>query len=185
MAALTLGMLVFVSIHLLPCSARVRAQLVAGLGEGIYKGAFSVLAAGGLAMIVFGMGRAAFVPIWTPPPWGRHLAWLLVALGFISLVAAYLPSNLRRYTAHPMLWGVVLWAVGHLLANGDLASVILFGGFLLYALGAIACAHRRGARPSDCRYRPIWDLVAAAVGLAAYVAVLSLHPWLFGVAAVP
>lgn len=182
MAALIVGMLMFAAVHSVPCFPVLRERLVAGLGEGIYRAAFSVLAAGSIGLVVWGMQRAAFVPLWNPPTWGRHLAWLLLAVAFVSLVAAYFPSNIRRFTAHPMLWGVVLWAIGHLFANGDLAALILFGGFLLYSLSDMVCANRRGSRPSSERY-PVWrDVVGAAIGIGVYLVVLRLHGWLFSVA---
>lgn len=181
MAALILGILVFAVVHAVPCFPAMRERLVEGLGEGIYKAAFSVLAAGGIGMVVWGMSQAAFVALWAPPSWGRHVTWLLLALAFVSLVAAYFPSNIRRFTAHPMLWGVVLWAIGHLFANGDLAALILFGGFSLYSLAAMACANRRGTRPTTKRYPVVRDLIGAAIGIGVYLLVMRLHGWLFGV----
>ena len=107
--------------------------------------------------------------------------WLLMWLAVTIFPAAYLPTNLKRIMRHPFLWGVTLWALGHLLTNGDLASILLFGSFAIYAFYDMWSANRRGAEVSKTRY-PIWqDGVLVVVGLAAYLLLVRLHPILFGV----
>jgi uncharacterized membrane protein len=93
-----------------------------------------------------------------------------------------LPTNLKRLTAHPMLWGTAAWGAAHLLANGDLASLLLFGSVLCFALFDMVSANRRGARPSQKRASLAQDALVVAVSALNYVALLLLHPWLFGVA---
>ena len=145
---------------------------------------FSLAAAAGLALIIIGMGRAPYVPVWYPPTWGRWVAVLSMPWALIALLGAYLPSNLKRIIRHPMLLGVAMWAASHLLANGDLASLILFGSFAAFALFDMASANRRGARAST-RVLPRWrDLVLVTVGAVAYGALLIGHAWLFGVPAI-
>ena len=100
----------------------------------------------------------------------------------ILLAAAFIPGNLKRFTAHPMLWAVTLWALVHLLANGDLAGLLLFGGFGLYALYAIGSQNRRGARPAQTRRAIAGDIGAVVAGLIAYALLLKFHASLFGVA---
>ena len=181
MTVLVLGLLIFVGIHLVPTFASTRQRLLARFGTGAYKGGFTAISFIGLILLIFGKAYADFVPLWTPPTWGRHAAMLLMLFSFILLVAAYLPSNFKRLTAHPMLFGVMLWSVAHLLANGDLASLILFGGLGAFALFDIWSANSRGATPSKRTYPFTRDAAVVAVGLLAYVALLFLHPYLFGV----
>jgi uncharacterized membrane protein len=184
MTLLVLGILVFVGIHLVPTFASTRQSLIARFGAGAYKGGFTAVSFVGLILLIIGKAYADFVSIWTPPTWGRHAAMLLMLFSFIFLVAAYLPSNLKRMTVHPMLFGVTLWSAAHLLANGDLASVILFGGLGAFSLFDIGSANRRGAAPSRITYPITRDIAVVAAGLLAYGAVLFLHPYLFGVRAI-
>jgi uncharacterized membrane protein len=181
MTLLVLGMLIFVGIHLVPTFASTRQSLIARFGAGPYKGGFAAISFIGLGLLIAGKAYADAVPLWTPPAWGRHAAMLLMLFAFILLVAAYLPSNVKRLTAHPMLFGVTLWSAAHLLVNGDLASVILFGGLGAFALFDMWSANSRGAAPSKVAYPITRDIVVVAVGLLAYVALLFLHPHLFGV----
>ncbi|HEX9628362.1 MAG TPA: NnrU family protein [Acidiferrobacterales bacterium] len=181
---LVVGMVVFFGVHLVPSSPVLRDALVARLGEAGYKGLFSVLSLLGFALLVVGTARAESMPIWQPPAWGRYAALALMPFAFISLAAAYLPSNVKRWTRHPMLWGVVIWAAAHLSANGDLASALLFGSFGVYALFGMASANRRGAQLAARRRARGWDVALVTVGLAAYGTVLVLHAQLFGAAVI-
>src|SRR5690606_33532335 len=126
------GLLGFFAVHTVPWSPALREALVARMGPNPYKIAFSLIALAGIVLIVMGKGRAPFVPLWQPDPGLYHVTRLLVLAGFILLPAAHMKTNIKRFTRHPMLWGVVLWGAGHLLANGDLASVILFGSFSVF-----------------------------------------------------
>ena len=128
------------------------------------------------------MGKAPSIQWWGPPEWGRQAAIWLMPFALILLAAAFIPANLTRFTAHPMLWAIALWALAHLLANGDLAGLLLFGGLGLYALYAMRSQSRRGARPAPAR-RPIaGDIGTTVVGLIAYALLLKFHASLFGVA---
>jgi uncharacterized membrane protein len=182
MALLITGLVIFFGAHLVPWWPTLRRALVAWLGEQGYKAAFALVALVGFVLIIIGKGRAEFVPFYEPPAWGRQAALPLVLLAFIVLPGAYIRSNIKRYTRHPMLWGVTLWAFAHLLANGDRASVVLFGAFLVYSLTDMASANIRGARLSTDRQPRTQDLKVAVVGFVAYVLLLMLHPYLFGVA---
>ncbi len=182
MTLLVFGMLLFIAIHMLPASPVFRAGLVIRLGELPYKGVFALISALALVMIVMGKAQAPEVPLWTPPSWGRSFTAPLVLMAFILVISAYLPSNLRRLTPHPMLGGVILWALGHLLANGDQASAILFGGFALYSVVAIASANRRGATRSHSKKAWYWDLLVVLIGCSTWTVVLMFHRSLFGVA---
>ncbi|HZP91920.1 MAG TPA: NnrU family protein [Burkholderiales bacterium] len=184
MGLLILGLVIFFGVHLIPGFRPVRGLLVARVGEGAYKGILSLVSFAALGMVAWGKSRAQPIPLWNAPEWGRFAALWFMPLAFVSITAAFIPSNFRRCTAHPMLWGVLLWALLHLLANSDLASLLLFGSFGLYSLYAMWSQNLRGAKPSDARHPLPGDAAAVAIGLAAYFAVLHAHRWLFGAAVI-
>jgi uncharacterized membrane protein len=183
MFLLSLGMVVFVGIHLVPTVSSLRQSLVQRLGEDRYRGIFSAIALFGLMLIILGKAQAAFAFLWHPPGWGRHVAPVLMPLAFILLAAEYMPSNLKRLTRHPMLWGVTVWSVAHLLANGDLASLVLFGGLGAFSLFDMWSKNRRGATKSNTAYPPTKDAMVLGVGFVAFGLVAIFHPYLFGVPA--
>jgi uncharacterized membrane protein len=194
MTLLILGLALFLGTHAFTMARGSRAAAVARLGEGPYKGLYSLLSLAGIVLISVGYGQYradGYVPVWEPPVWTRHLALLLVWFAFVAFAAAYLPGRIKTRLKHPMLAGVKIWALAHLLANGDLGSILLFGSFLAWAVAARISAKRRdevvphggpAAPPSGWRN----DILALAVGTAAYLAfAFWLHPWLIGVAVVP
>lgn len=184
MGLLILGMLIFMGVHLVPMAPGLRRTLVERLGENGYKGIFSLISLAGFVTLIWGKADADLVYFWNPPEWGGSVATPLMFLAFVGLVAKNLSCNLNRFTRHPMLWGVTLWSIAHLLTNGDLASVILFGGFALYALLDMWSANMRGAVKATVKFSVGRDLVVLAVALAVYIAFGLLHPYLFGVAVV-
>lgn len=184
MTTLILGLALFFGIHLLPSAPLVRQSLLTRLGEGPYKGLYSVISLLGFILIVLGMAAADFRSLWLPPSWAHSVVVPLMLPSFILLAAANMPGNIKRFCRHPMLWGVTLWAAGHLLANGDLASILLFGAFALFSLFDIVSVNRRGAQPQQQTLPLSKDLMVVAVGSGAYVFFLLLHPTLFGVAVV-
>jgi uncharacterized membrane protein len=193
MVLLLIGLAIFFLTHAVPTLPDVRHRLVGRLGKGGYKAAFSIVSAFGLAFIVIGYGRMQGVAgqnpeIWTPPVWTRHLALILMIPAMILLVATYVPSRLRSATRHPMLTAIKLWAGSHLLANGDLASILLFGSFLGFAGYDRLSAERRAARgPLGNRTDgPRNDVIVMLVGLALYTFMLVVgHALLIGVALLP
>ena len=182
MLLLILGLALFLGAHLFTRARRLRANAIARVGEGPYKLAYSLVVALGLVVIVLGWRAAPFVEIWSPPAWTRHLAALLVWPAFILFASSHMPSRIRSAAKHPMLAGVKLWATAHLLANGDLASVILFGSLLAWAVFArVALKRQQGdvapAPPTGWRN----DLIAIGAGTAIYLVFgLWLHPLLIG-----
>jgi uncharacterized membrane protein len=180
---LILGFVLFLGAHLSPGVLGLRAPLVERLGEGRFLGIYIATSVTGMVCIIAGMVIAPFVPVWTPPPWGAQAALVLVAVGFVLMAALLLPTNLRRLTRHPMLWGMAAWAAGHLLANGDLASMILFGGFGGYALISIRSLTRRGVQKTTTKYPPWRDAIALAAALGVYALAVWAHPYVVGVAA--
>ena len=149
MPTLLLGLLLFLGAHSLQALfPNWRAQWRSRWGEMTYKGLYSLLSLAGLVLVVLGYSQARAEPVllWTPPQALLHISWLLMWLSMVLLVAAYWPGNrIRQRLGHPMTLGVKVWALGHLLANGNLADVLLFGSFLVWAVLVFRSARRRPA----------------------------------------
>lgn len=179
MITLAVGVALFVGVHMIPAVAPVRRRLVERLGENRYKGLFSMLVVTGLVLMIIGKINAPFVHVFVPPVFSRHLALTLMPLSSILLMAAYLPGYLRRWARHPMLLGIALWAGCHTLANGDAASLCLFGGMLAFAvLDLLSHLFRPKSAEKPAH---VWaDGVAVAVGVGSYALTVYLHANLFG-----
>ena len=182
MTLLVSGLALFVVLHLIPSVPPLRAGLVARMGDGPYRGVFSFVALASLVMVVWGYSAAPFEPVYSPPSWGRHAAMGLVPLALVLFAAANMPTHIRAVVRHPMLLGLLVWALAHLAANGDLRSVVLFGTFGGFAVVAAVSAVARGKGLADGK-PPRLTLDAAAIvsgtivtGLLAY-----FHAALFGV----
>lgn len=187
MTLFILGLLIFFGTHLWTALARKgREGLIAKLGAGPYKGLYSLAAIAGFALIVIGWRGADTSVVYTPPAFLTHVNYLLVLLALILLAAAYLPAGkIAAAAKHPMLAGVKLWAFGHLLVNGEVRSIMLFGAFLAYGvIDRIAVKKRNEPTP---KAGPISnDLIAVAVGAGAWAAIyFFLHPFIAGVALRP
>lgn len=188
MLVLVIGLLIFLGVHSTRMFApQWRAKKIDKMGLGGWKAAYSIAAIVGLVMIVWGYGQARLDPtwLWVPPVWTRHLAALLTIPAFILLVATYVPhTHIKARVGHPMLLGVKFWAIAHLLANGTLADLLLFGGFLAWAVPLYIVSRKRD-RMAGVRYpagRISRDAIAVVVGLALWVAfALWLHVLLIGV----
>ena len=174
------GLVIFMGIHVLTSMRSARARVIAGLGEGAYKGLYSLLSFVGFGLIIYGMSQAPVIRLWDSPNWGRYAAIWFMPIALILIFAAYIPGNIKRLTAHPMLWGVTLWALLHLLTNGDVAGLLLFGSFGLYALYAMYSQTLRGARPAQSPRAIGGDIAAIVVGGIAYGLLLKYHANLFG-----
>lgn len=198
MPILILGLLLFLGTHGFSMARGTRAAVIGRVGEARYKLAYALLSALGLALTIYGYGlyrQDDWIALWSPPVWTRHLAVLLNLLAFVALAATYLPGRIRARAKHPMLLAVKIWATAHLLANGDLGSILLFGGFLTWAVlarisakrraltaGQVAAQHGGQAAPAGWRN----DALAVVIGTAAwFVFGRYLHPLLIGVAAWP
>jgi uncharacterized membrane protein len=187
LSTLVLGLIVFFAPHVFVTRRDARARLIARIGEPSYKIAFSIISAIGIALIVYGFARyraTEWVNLWYPPVWTRHLALLLNWLAAVCIAAAYIPGNIKRVLKHPMLVGVKLWAFAHLISNGDLGSVILFGSFLAWAVFDRITLKRRSDPGGPVLNQGGWpsDMVAVVVGTVAYIAlVLLFHPIAIGV----
>lgn len=182
MLLLVLGLILFVGVHLVSAVPVLRESLVEHLGEWPYKGVVAAVALLGLVLAAIGYGSAAPDPVWDPLPFAPVVTVALMPVACVLVAAAYMPSNLKRYTAHPMLWGVVLWALAHLMVRGDMPSLVLFGGIGAYAVLAMIIGSAKGQRPSPEIRQPWRDFAAVGAGLLLFAVLLGLHPFLFGVA---
>ncbi len=188
MSALILGLLMFLGMH----SARIvaegwRTQLIAQRGAGAWKGLYTVVSLVGFGLIIWGYGQARLTPVvlWQAPVWGRHLASLLVLVALVLLVASQVPGNgIKARLHHPMVLGVKLWALAHLLANNTLADLLLFGSFLVWAVLSFRAARQRD-RANGTVYAPGSagrTVLVVVLGVALWAAfAFWLHLWLFGV----
>jgi uncharacterized membrane protein len=186
MAWLVAGLVLFVGMHSVSIVAPAwREAQVGRRGELPWKGLYSVVSIVGFVLIVIGYGAARQSPVvlYHPPAWTRHLALVLMLPVFPLLLGTYLPGRIKATLKHPMLVAVKLWALAHLLANGMLADLVLFGGFLAWAVADRISMKRRPDRPvPGAPPRPANDLVATVAGLVIYgVFVTWAHRWLFGV----
>lgn len=192
MTYLILGLVIFFAGHLFSAfrSREPGKDIKTRLGAGPYMGLYSLVSIAGFALIVWGYGAARPAPIlYTPPAFLAHINLLLMVFAMILLAAAYLPTgHIKKAVKHPMLAAVKIWAFGHLLANGELNSVLLFGSFLAYGvIDRIAVKKRGDNGPGpEVAANVMGDIGAVAVGLIAYGAIaFYLHPILFGVQAMP
>ena len=182
-----LGLVLFFGVHTLTTQRELRARVIASSGEGGYKIGYSLVSALGLVLIVWGFAHyraTGWIDVWQPPTAFKHLTVALMLPAVILVVASYIRGRIYTRLKHPMLTGVKLWAAAHLLANGDLGSIILFGSFLGWAVfDRISLKHRAdsGAPPIPVG-GPGNDLIAVAVGLVAYLALaFAFHPVVIGV----
>lgn len=188
MAILVLGLVIFVGMHSIRMvAASWRDAQIARFGVQAWRGLFAVCALAGVVLIVYGYGLARRDPVWVwaPPFWMPHVTALLTAIAFVLLSAGYVRGNhFKRALGHPFLCGIALWALAHLLANGTLNAIVLFGVFLIWSLLEIRAGRRRD-REAGVVYAPSAfsrDGLVVVIGLVAWaVFVFWLHGPLIGV----
>ena len=194
MMLLIVGLILFLGVHLLPTSPDLRAGLQARLGTNGYKAVFSLLSLAGLIVIVLGYHKLQLHPgknpiLWNPPEWTRHFAAGLMLPAMVLLVASVIPSRIRTTIRHPMLSAIKIWALAHLISNGDLGGVLLFGSFLAFAVYDRISVKRRGALGPLGNAKPpsvVNDVIVIVLSIALYAALLfGGHAWLFGVSPLP
>ena len=188
MLVLIAGLVIFLANH----SVRIFAEdwrqgLIARIGEGPWKGLYSLVSIVGLVLIVWGYGLSRLDPVvlWSPPIWTKHLAIALNLVAFVLLAAFIVPAGwIKARLGHPMILSVKVWAFAHLLANGTLADLLLFGSFLAWAIADFAASRRRDRALATVRIAgPARnDLIAAGLGVVLWAAILlRLHLWVIGV----
>ena len=188
MTLLVAGLVVFLGVHSVRIFAETwRERTIARVGEGRWKGIYSLVSLAGFALLVWGYGIARGTPVvlWAPPVWTRHLAALLTLPAFVLVTAAYVPGNrLKAAVGHPMIAGVKVWAFAHLVANGTLADAVLFGAFVAWAVVDFAASRHRDrlagrSYPAGTVGR---DLAVVGIGIVAWaVFAFALHGPLIGV----
>ena len=187
LVVMILGLVMFLGAHTLPAQRGLRARAIASLGEGGYKIGYALVSLAGIVLIAWGFAQyraAGLIDVWDPPKALKHVTVALMLPAVILVVAAFIRGHIYVALKHPMLAGIKLWAAGHLIANGDLGSIILFGSFLGWAVFDRISLKRRtdpGAPPI-----PVggWgnDVIAIAVGVVAYLALaFAFHPVVIGV----
>ena len=186
LAILVAGLVVFIGAHVFVTMRDQRAALIGRIGEGPYKGLLALASVIGLILIGYGFGeyRATdWIDVWYPPRWTFYITELLMWPASIFVVAAYIRGNIWRTLKHPMLVGVKTWAVAHLISNGDLGSILLFGSFLLWAgYDRMTLKHRADAgAPAIPAGGHRNDIIALVVGTLLYVVLgLVFHPLVVG-----
>jgi uncharacterized membrane protein len=182
---LLLGLVVLLGAHVFVTFRGARAKLIAQLGQNGYRALFSIVAIVGLALIIWGYGEYRaheWIQVWSPPAFLRHITVGLMPFAVIFITAAFIPSHIKMALKHPMLASIKTWALAHLLSNGDLGSIILFGSFLVWGVYARIAAKRRGdlgatAAPAG------WtnDVIVVVVGIVIYLLLgFYFHPYVIG-----
>ena len=181
MSLLVTGLVLFLAVHLIPSAPPLRAALVERLGAKPYRGVFSAVALLSLVAVVWGFSRSSLEEVYVPPAWGHQAAMILVPIALVLFAAANMPTRIRAVVRHPMLLGLLLWAFAHLLSNGEIRSVVLFGGFALFAVVEIVSAVARGKGPPKEPAPRITMDIAAVIGGFIVTGLLSgFHDTLFG-----
>jgi len=187
MSLLITGVVLWSVAHLVPAVLPdVRANLIDKFGEGPYKGLFALDIIIALALIVFGWKAATPTPIYAPPMYGSSTPSTFLIFAVLLFVASSMPNNLKRYVRHPQMTGVFFWSVGHLLTNGDSRSIVLFGGFAIWAILEGLFINKRDGewqRPETVPF--LKDVITAVVTFAVFAAILYFHAPLFGVSPIP
>jgi uncharacterized membrane protein len=184
------AILIFFAIHLVPTMADLRGRLIAQLGKQNYRVSFAVLSTASLILLIYAFAKAPVVTFWTPTSWTRWIAIVLMWPAFVFMVAAFVPGKIKAMLKFPFLVAIKTWAFAHLIANGDLASMILFASFLAYAVYD-RISLKTGRQPTSLidfegPVKPLNDAVVIVFGTVLYVLVLLwLHKLVIGVAPLP
>ncbi len=183
MILLLAGITLWAAVHWFPMALpEQRNALVAKLGEGPYKGIFALLIAASIAAMVLGWKQAPLVQAYLPPLFGNWVIAAAIALALILFFASQVPNNLRRIVRHPQLTGVIIWGAAHLLVNGSVRDVLLFGGLGVWAAVGIWLSNRRDGAWQKPAPAPLYmDAAVAALGLTVAALTFHFHGWLFGV----
>jgi uncharacterized membrane protein len=189
MLILLIGIVLFLGAHTLPTLRTTRAGLIDRFGDKGYRGLYALVSFAGFVLIVWGFHtyrQEGWIQIWSPPLWTRHITITLMWFAFIALASmSPKPSRIKGWLRHPMLVGIKIWALAHLLANGDLGGMILFGSFLAWAVYDRIAVKRRGdfGAPRLAAFTRA-DAIAVIAGTVVYVGMMFAHPYLIGVAVI-
>jgi uncharacterized membrane protein len=189
MIMLLMGLALFIGAHTFATFRADRAAVIEQVGENRYKGLFSLVAGVGLVLIIWGFilyRREGYISVWEPPVWMRHVAILIMWFSFVMLAASHAKGGrIRGWLRHPMLNALKAWAFAHLLANGDLGSIILFGTLLIWAVyDRIALKWRGDVGAVRIDHFTRADAIVLVVGTVLWIAMIFAHPWLIGVSVI-
>ncbi len=182
MIILILGLALWCGVHFIPTLAiGFRSQCIAKWGEKKYKIIFALAIVLAVILIVIGWRATDSSLVYMPPSWGGHLNALMVLIAFLLIAAAKSTTNIKRYIRHPQLAGIVFWSSGHLIANGEVRSLILFGTFLLWSILEMILINKRGdwLKPEALPLKA--EISVVIKGVIIYLVFLFAHPYLFGV----
>ena len=183
MTKLVLGIFLWSVMHFIPAIAvDFRKDMIAKVGEKPWKGVFALLMFFSLYLVISGWKATIPESLYLPPTWGRHATALFVLVAFVLFSASHGANNIKRLIRHPQLTAVACWGIGHLLANGEARSIVLFGGLAVWAIIEIFLLNRRdGAwvKPDPVPRKK--DIIAVVAGLVVYIVFAAAHQWLFGV----
>ncbi len=187
MILLILGVLIWSGVHLVPSRGiEKRTALIDSIGEGPYKGLFALSLVGAIVLMVMGWRSAIPTSAYAAPSWGREVAYLAMYLSLVLFIGSNLPSNLKRIVRHPQLTGVAVWGLGHLFANGEWRSVVLFGGIGIWAVAEIVSINQRDGEWEKPEALPLSAEVKPLVaGLITWVVLVFAHPYIAGVSPFP
>lgn len=187
MILLITGLLLFIGLHLIPTAgANIKSGLIERYGKKHYIIAFGSIAATSVLTIILGWQKSDPGYLYTPPIWGFHVTPILTLAAFILVLSNNMPTNIRRVIPHPRYTGIFLWAIGHLFANGELRSVLLFGGFALWTSLSIYYAGKYVNNEKKPVPQPVFkDLVTVGLASGLFIGFLSIHEWLIGVNPLP
>jgi uncharacterized membrane protein len=183
---LIFGLIVFLGTHVFVSFRDVRADVIARIGLPAYRGVFALVSLAGLVLIIWGYGQYRaheWIQVWSPPAFMRHITIGLMLFAVIFIVAAFFPSHIKTRLKHPMLASVKTWAFAHLLSNGDLGSILLFGTFLAWGVYARIATKRRGdLGPATALKGWTNDVIVVVLGIVVYLALgYAFHPAVIGV----
>lgn len=187
MTLLILGVLIWVLVHFIPTLAQpLRKKLIGRLGENGYKGVFALSILSGIVLIVVGWRSTPEQFLYVLPPWARSLSFVMMMIAFLLIGAAQYPSMIRRFIRHPMLMGVAVWSISHLLVNGTTRALVLFGGLGLWAIIETVLINRReGSYESPAAIPLSRELRGVVISAIIFTAALFLHPYFAGVSPYP
>lgn len=178
------GLTLFFGIHLAATVPSLKGMISRKVGDNGYKGIHALISFAGLGLIIWGYSNKPLLsmPEWVAPGWAYKAVLPLLWFAVVLQPASHMKTNIKRFTRHPMLWGIVIWSGVHLWLNGDHASILLFGSFLLYSLWAMFAANKRGVKKQTTKYPIISDVKVVVAGTIAYGLLVFGHKWFAGVA---
>jgi uncharacterized membrane protein len=181
------GIVVWATIHFVPSVLPgVRGKMITAMGEKTYSGLFALVVLGALIMIIGGWRTTVPVAIYAPPGWGPNFAFLLMFAAVVLFGAAHSRTNIKRVIRHPQLTGMMFWSIAHILSNGDLRSLVLFGGLGAWAMAEMSLInHREGMWVKPDRASLKSEAIGATIGTVVFLVLVALHPYFAGVSPLP